>query len=155
MSWLSKIVKKVKKPLLGAVRLGLSSATGGVSERVIGAVGAVKKAAQIRGINKKLSELPAVKLAESKYTLPTPTKSVSVSATTMPGGAKLKGSAPKPRAKKARVTKAAKKASSGRKTPSGAKRKPPTGGLNLKALSASWRAAGKPGSWQQWIKDHK
>lgn len=155
MSWLSKIVKKAKKPLLGAVRLGLSAATGGASERVIGAVGKIKTAAKVRGINKKLAELPAVKLAESKYTLPTPTSSVSVSATTMPGGAKLKGSAPKPRAKKARIAKAPKKASSKRKAPSGAKRKPPTGGLNLKALAASWRAAGKPGSWQAWIKANK
>lgn len=35
------------------------------------------------------------------------------------------------------------------------KRKPPTGGLDLKALSASWKAAGKPGSWQEWIATHK
>jgi len=31
-------------------------------------------------------------------------------------------------------------------------RRPPSGGLDLKALSASWRAAGKPGTWQGWIK---
>ena len=35
------------------------------------------------------------------------------------------------------------------------KRKPPTGGLNLKALSASWKAAGKPGTWQGWIAANK
>lgn len=34
-------------------------------------------------------------------------------------------------------------------------RKPPTGGLDLKALSASWRAAGKPGTWQGWIAQNK
>jgi len=34
-------------------------------------------------------------------------------------------------------------------------RKPPTGGLNLKALSASWKAAGKPGTWQGWIAANK
>lgn len=34
-------------------------------------------------------------------------------------------------------------------------RKPPTGGLDLKALSVSWKAAGKPVSWQQWIKQNK
>lgn len=31
-------------------------------------------------------------------------------------------------------------------------RKPPKGGLDLKALSASWKAAGKPGTWIGWVK---
>jgi hypothetical protein len=35
------------------------------------------------------------------------------------------------------------------------RRKPPTGGLDLKALSVSWRAAGKPGTWQGWIAANK
>jgi len=34
-------------------------------------------------------------------------------------------------------------------------RKPPTGGLDLRALSASWKAAGKPGTWQGWIQANK
>lgn len=34
-------------------------------------------------------------------------------------------------------------------------RKPPTGGLDLKALSQSWNAAGKPGTWQGWIAQNK
>jgi len=38
------------------------------------------------------------------------------------------------------------------KRATGKGRRPPTGGLDLKALSASWRAAGKPGTWQGWIK---
>lgn len=32
------------------------------------------------------------------------------------------------------------------------KRKPPGGGLDLKAMAAAWRAAGKPGTWISWIK---
>lgn len=36
-----------------------------------------------------------------------------------------------------------------------AKRRPPPGGLDLKALSASWRAAGRPGTWQGWIAANK
>lgn len=32
------------------------------------------------------------------------------------------------------------------------KRGPPKGGLDLKALSKSWRAAGKPGRWIDWVK---
>jgi len=37
----------------------------------------------------------------------------------------------------------------------GSKRKPPTGGLDLKALSVSWKAAGKPGRWIDWVKSHR
>lgn len=35
------------------------------------------------------------------------------------------------------------------------RRKPPSGGLDLKALSASWKAAGRPGTWQGWIAANK
>ena len=42
-----------------------------------------------------------------------------------------------------------------KRAPSGKKRAPPKGGLDLKALSASWKAAGKPGTWQGWIKANK
>lgn len=35
------------------------------------------------------------------------------------------------------------------------KRAPPSGGLDLKGLSASWKAAGKPGTWQGWIQANK
>jgi len=35
------------------------------------------------------------------------------------------------------------------------RRRPPTGGLDLKALSASWKKAGKPGTWQAWISANK
>lgn len=42
-----------------------------------------------------------------------------------------------------------------RRSSSSGKRRPPTGGLDLKALSASWRAAGKPGTWQGWIAANK
>lgn len=41
------------------------------------------------------------------------------------------------------------------KARTGARRRPPTGGLDLKALSASWKAAGKPGTWQGWIAANK
>lgn len=33
----------------------------------------------------------------------------------------------------------------------GARRGPPRGGLNLKAMSVSWNAAGKPGTWREWV----
>jgi hypothetical protein len=42
-----------------------------------------------------------------------------------------------------------------RKTTNGmSKRVPPKGGLDLAAMAAQWRAAGKPGTWQGWIKSN-
>lgn len=35
------------------------------------------------------------------------------------------------------------------------RRRLPTGGLDLKALSKSWRAAGKPGRWIDWVKGRR
>lgn len=34
------------------------------------------------------------------------------------------------------------------------KRLPPAGGLDLRAMAAQWRAAGKPGSWREWIRSN-
>lgn len=41
-----------------------------------------------------------------------------------------------------------------KRTSSGVKRQPPKGGLDLKAMAAAWRAAGKPGTWLGWIKSN-
>jgi len=38
---------------------------------------------------------------------------------------------------------------------SGAKRAPPPGGLDLSAMAAAWRSAGKPGTWIGWIKSNQ
>ena len=35
------------------------------------------------------------------------------------------------------------------------KRTPPAGGLDLAAMAVQWRAAGKPGSWRDWIKSNQ
>lgn len=148
MSWLSKVIKKAKKPLLGALRTGLAAATGGTSEAVIRAAGTVKKVAELAGINRKLKALPAVKLAEAKYSVPVPTSATSVTATTMPGGAPLGKRAAPGRARKAKKTKSAARSSAGKK------RGAPKGGKDFKALSASWKAAGKPGTWLSWVKSH-
>ncbi len=148
MSWLSKVLKKAKKPLLGALRTGLAAATGGTSEAVIRTAGAIRTAAKVAGINKKLRNLPAVKLAETKYTVPAPTEGVGVQATTMPGGAPLGKRAAPGKPRKAKKVKSAKRAASGKK------RGPPKGGKDFKALSAAWKAAGKPGTWLAWVKSH-
>lgn len=70
--------------------------------------------------------------------------------------------APRPRRRR-RTTKRAKKSaarSPARRSPrrrasTGTRRRPPPGGMDLKAMSAAWRAAGKPTSWQDWIKNNQ
>lgn len=43
-----------------------------------------------------------------------------------------------------------------RKTPNGkGKRSPPAGGLDLKRMALAWRAAGKSGTWRDWIKTNQ
>lgn len=37
----------------------------------------------------------------------------------------------------------------------GGTRRAPKGGLDLKAMAAAWRAAGKPGTWRDWIKTNQ
>lgn len=68
----------------------------------------------------------------------------------LPGGKSIKTAVrAAPRRKKA--------AASARKAPRATKsgRKAPSGGLDLKALSASWKKAGKPGKWIDWVKTHR
>jgi hypothetical protein len=72
-------------------------------------------------------------------------------ATAMPGGARLAGELRSLVRRRRRRSVAATSAPAA----TGTKRKAPTGGLDLKALSASWRAAGKPGKWLDWIKSHR
>lgn len=57
-------------------------------------------------------------------------------------------------AKKA-TKKATKKAHKKAPAPRRHKRKPPAGGLDLKAIAAKWRAAGKPGTWIGFVKKHR
>lgn len=39
--------------------------------------------------------------------------------------------------------------------PGTGKRIPPAGGLDLRAMAVAWRAAGKPGTWRDWIKSNQ
>lgn len=155
-----KVLKKVAVPVARGV---LSTATGGLSEKAIQAAKALG-VSRVLGA-KKLQPLSVRGLIERVQTagpaakLSMPTGGVGPApAEVMPGGKRLprhythtskgglglvKGSRkPKRRAKKG--TSSAPKRSTGRK--------PPGGGLDLAAMAAAWRAAGKPGSWRDWIK---
>lgn len=163
---LKKLFKKTRKALglpaltLGtAAKLGAAVATGGLGAGALALSTSVLKSklknAAIGGV-KQILKTKAQKIAAKKIGILAPPKVVSIRAQTMPGGAPLKGvtvSAPRRRKAAASLTKKAPKKA--RKAASGGKRTPPKGGLNLKALSASWKAAGKPGTWQAWIASNK
>lgn len=153
-----KLRKKVGLPAitLGTTgRVVAAAVTRGKSEKVVQqlkGVGAALKA--VKG-----APLPRITKAEAAHVIktfkaraPRVVPISSVQATTAPGGAPLAKKAPRRRAAaKAKAPRAAKAP----RRASGGGRKPPKGGLDLKALAASWRAAGKPGSWRDWIKKNR
>ena len=151
---LLKSIKKIRKKLhlpaitLGnAAKVGAIAATGGVGALGASVVASRLKSAAVGGI-KQVIRSKAAKALGKRVVAQTPEPRPSTAAAqTMPGGAPLKSKAKarKPRAKAPK---------SPPKPRSGAKRAPPKGGKDLKALSASWKAAGKPGKWLDWVKSH-
>lgn len=131
----------VKKAIGKVAKAGLSVVTKGASDKIFSALkgkGAAKPAAKqaYGGITTNQTQAAVAKVTTPKKN----TTAVIKQAT----GVKKKA-APKrkkaaaPKVKTAKVKKVS-------------NRKPPKGGLNLKAMSAKWRAAGSPGTWQGWIK---
>lgn len=162
---LKKLFKKTRKALglpaltLGtAAKLGAAVATGGVGAGALAlgtaAIKSKLKSAAVGGI-KQVLRTKAQKSQAQKIQNLAPPNIVDIRAQTMPGGAPLA----KPRLKGVTVRRTRRKAAASpakpRKAASGGKRKAPSGGLDLKALSASWKAAGKPGTWQGWIAKNK
>lgn len=160
---LKKGVKKVRKALkippvtLGNVaKAGGIAATGGIGG-LAGAVALSKLKSAAIGGAKQLIKAKAQRavLSRLKRTAPVPVlaqpKVVDIRATTMPGGSPIRGvKVPKARRAKAPKAKAPRKAAKA----SGTKRTAPKGGKDFKALSAAWKAAGKPGKWIDWVKSH-
>ena len=158
-----KAFKKLRKGLglpaltLGtAAKLGAAVATGGVGAGALALGGAALKSklksAAIGGI-KQVVRAKAQKALLNRIKVKAPTV-VPISAgtakppaVTMPGGSPLSTRSTVRRRPKVAAAKP-------RKAASGSKRKPPKGGKDLKALSASWKAAGKPGKWIDWVKTH-
>ena len=163
MSWLSTVVKKNKKAILNAGRIGLAALTRGKSEKVIGTLKGVGSAVKVYKSIKSAGQQPkSVQAAAAKVAMTAP-KVVpisSVKAETMPGGAPLPGVRASNAAREGVVKKTSKaprrKAAARGKAPKAkSTRKPPTAGLDLKALSASWKKAGKPGKWIDWVKKNR
>jgi hypothetical protein len=161
---LKKFLKKARKTLgipaitLGNVaKVGAAAATGGLGGAALALGGAALKSklknAAVGGI-KQVVRSKAQKALVSRIKVSAPSIVPISSATakpraiTMPGGAPLAGSTARPKRRVAAKPKAkAPKRSSGG-------RKPPKGGKDFKSLSASWKAAGKPGKWIDWVKSH-
>lgn len=172
---LKKLFKKTRKALgipaitLGNVaKVGAAVATGGVGGALALGAGSVLKSklknAAIGGI-KQVIRSKAQKALVNRIKVKAPSivpisaATATPRATTMPGGAPLRGvtasGAPRRRKAAAALTVKPKKTRVPKaKKASGSGRKPPKGGKDLKALSASWKAAGKPGKWLDWVKTH-
>lgn len=147
-SSLKKIAGKV-------VKAGLSVATRGVSDKVLGALkGLGKKPATIaaRPVYETEQETALVnKIGQATPKVKTSTVYASVRAGNATlGSYKTKG-AYKRKRRRAEYESAPRTAKTKRSTSTG-KRKPPPGGLDLAAMAGAWRAAGKPTTWQAWIK---
>jgi len=166
MSQLSRFVRKNKAKLRKAAITGLrviaAGVTKGKSEKVIQNLKGIGAAVKTyKGLTKRPSKSEAA--AQAKVEAVQPPKIVPISAVTaqsMPGGAKLRGvantSGSTARRTRGAVVKTTKRAAAKpKKGASGSKRKAPTGGLDLKALSASWKKAGKPGKWIDWVKKNR
>lgn len=153
MSWLSKGIKKARKALhlpaitLGNVaKLGAGVATGGVAGLAGAALASKLKSAAVGGI-KQVVRAKAQKALNDRFATLVPNRQAPNSmapADTMPGGSPFRRFASEVRRRRRKA------ASSPRKA-----RSAPKGGLDLRALSASWKAAGKPGSWMDWIRSHR
>lgn len=166
---LKKFLKKARKAVglppitLGNVgKLGIATAIGGPAGLAAGVIKSKLKSAAIGGIKQALRAKSQRAQLKKIGTLQPPQIVGIKSAVSMPGGAPLRGerkaaalpglggvlqqqARTRPRRRKV----AAAKAKAPRKA-----RKAPTGGKDFKALSASWKAAGKPGKWIDWVKSH-
>lgn len=172
---LRRFIKKARKTLglpaitLGNVaKVGAAAASGGLGGAAMALGGAALRSklknAAIGGVKQVLRTKAQRALARRIHVtaprvVPISAATVKPPAETLPGGAPLQGraparrgavTAPRTRRRKAAAAPRAPKAPRAKGT-----RKPPKGGLDLKALSASWKAAGKPGTWQAWIASHK
>lgn len=160
---LKKGFKKIRKAVgLPAITLGnvakvAGAAAVGGPAGLAGAVLKSKLKSAATGGLKQVLRTKGQKLLAKKLAQLAPSGPSAGHATTMPGGAPLATVGAQERRSQRRAAaipyRRLKAAARARKATKG-RRKPPTGGKDFKALAASWRAAGKPTSWQTWIKTH-
>jgi hypothetical protein len=161
---LKKLFKKARKALgipaitLGNVaKVGAAVATGGIGAGALALGGKALlksklKSAAVGGI-KQVIRTKADKTLANRLAKLAPITGGSDKAVARPGGAPLARAVRKVRVAARRVQKR-KRRQAQPVTRAKSARKPPKGGKDFKALSASWRAAGKPGKWIDWVKSH-
>lgn len=145
-----KVVGKVAKA-------GLSVATKGISDKVFSVL-------KGRGAQKQVQHTPDITAQQQAVIEKWRGIAPNVKTTTVLAAVKKKQPAKVARALKQRVRYMADEPDQGeppprrsRKPPKALRprRKPPAGGLDLREIGRLWRAAGKPGTWQGWIAQHK
>lgn len=152
MGFFKKLAKGVgkaaKKALKPAVRIAAASITSGASEAAL----RVAKGIGAFNAKKPVQKVPsvAVQALIHRTRAAAPAKKLKglseIQATTMPGGAPLKG-----------IVRASKRRAKAPSSPAKAKTRRrkggggPSGGYDFKKLSQGWQAAGKPGTWREWI----
>lgn len=179
---LGRLAKKVAKPALRVAAAQLTAGASEAALRVAKGIGAFNPKKPLKNIPSVAIQRMIAKTndAAAKKYIP----QSHVSATAMPGGSPIRaaakarshmatarraaGMATRSAKKKALKQEAAENKARGaayraihqvdrhgRSTKgSGGGRRAPTGGKDLKGLSVSWRAAGKPGRWIDWVKSH-
>lgn len=138
---LAKGVGKLAKKALPLVAKGIASNVPGGTHvlKAVKAVGAAIRSKKVAAIKLQPASVRGI-IAKHQITAPGKIRAPKVTVA-MPGGAPIAGGKRQKRVKKVKKVK-------------GSNRTPPKGGLDLRTLSASWRAAGKPGTWRDWIKSH-
>ena len=137
---LKKVVKlggKLATPLLSMTPVGAAVLRG---QQVLKSLGGNLKAARLGKI-----EPLSVRAPIARVVGPMPAKTLKTMPTfTRNGAARRRTSGKGSRMPQKRRTVAGT-----------SKRVPPKGGLDLRAMAAQWRAAGKPGSWRDWIRSNQ
>lgn len=127
-----------------AIKGGLSLATHGASDQVLRAAGSVLGGKPKAAFEPAKIDLPpTLKEQALANALKPPTRTISRTESRSEGWGFVRGpqAAAKPKAKHSGP------ATNGTRPP----RTPPSGAPDFAALSKSWRAAGKPVSWRDWI----
>lgn len=151
LSFLGKAVGSVAKAGLGVV-------TGGISTQILDVAGGILKKKK-QAVNQQ-NLYDAAGLTDNYRPPARRTESVMPGGAIIPAYRGVSGTpadvevAPRPRKRRPRQRLAAARAprkAARRAGTTRARRAPPRGGLDLKAMSSAWRAQGKPSSWQDWI----
>lgn len=162
MSWLSKLARKA----LGGKAVTLKNVVKAAAGKAVGTIPggtAVLRAAKALAVKPHAAAVkvqPVSVRAVISKAVAAPPRSIAPptlgAATRMPGGAPIASGSPrkaKRRMPRGRAATDSGVGARGHPTRAG-KRRAPSGGKDFKALSAAWRAAGKPGTWLAWVKSH-